>query len=307
MSATVYPPARWHGGATTYGPLPDHGRANVSLVLHTTETVGMPGFNDGDTAPHLVYDTRDRSWHQWADLNRYVGTMKGHSSGHWNCQAIQVEILAYSDKNPCPPNGWWVGELANEHYADLAQLYAWLIDEGLTGMDLHAEPVGGWLYGTSSPYRLNQQAFDLLQGLTAHGGVGGNTHWDTGVLDLTRIWNEATDGSTLPPVPIPPPSQEGTPMWPMFYTDGFSNPSGSGRSEWRENVKVLQHLVNRAGGAVDEDGLLGNATLVEIGHLTGMTVDQTVTGDHANALTDLLPQGGMVPHSHEAVTTISEA
>jgi len=305
MTALRYPPAHWRGGGTTYGPLPDHGRANVALVLHTTETVGMPGFNNGDTAPHLVYDTRDRTWHQWADLNRYVGTMKGHSTGHWNCQAIQVEILAYSDQNHCPPNGWWVGELANEHYADLAQLYAWLMAEGMVRDDLHAEPPGGWLYGTSSPHRLNQQQFDLFSGLTAHGGVGGNTHWDTGVLDLETIWLIAHDGELPPPVEPPPDQEAGTPMWPMYYTDGFNSPSGNGRTAWRDNVKVLQHLVNRAGGSVDEDGLLGNSTLAEIGQVTGMNIEQTVTGDHANALADLVPGGGdAVPHTHEAVTTI---
>ena len=191
-----YPPAVWNGRATAYGSNPDHGRVNRSLVLHTTETVGMPGFNNGDTGPHLTYDTRDRTWQQWAEFDRYVGTMKGHSTGHWNCQAIQVEILAYSSRDHCPPNGWWVGELANEHFADLAALYRWLIEMGMVGLDLHAEPPGGWLYGTQSPFRLTQPQFDLLNGLTAHGGVGGNTHWDTGVLDLQRIYDEATQGET---------------------------------------------------------------------------------------------------------------
>lgn len=302
-----YPKAKWVGGGTAYGSLPDHGRTNLALVLHTTETVGMPGFNDGDTAPHLVYDTRDGSWTQWVELDRYCGTMSGHSSGHWNCQAIQVEILAYSDGNLCPPNGWWVGELANEHMADLAELYAWLMGEGLVRSDLHEEPVGGWLYGTGSPYRLNQQAFDLFSGLTAHGGVGGNTHWDTGVLPLADIWAAAHDG----PIPIPPPTNpptEGQPMWPMHYSDGFDSPSGDGRTEWRDNVKVLQRLVNEAGGSVSVDGKLGNSTLSEIELLTDLDTGSTVTGDHANALYDLQPTGGggVAPHTHEATTTISE-
>ena len=304
-----YPAATWRGGATTYGPNPAHGRVSLALILHTTETVGMPSFGGGDTAPHLVYDPRDRTWQQWADFDRYVGTMKGHSTGHWNCQAIQVECLAYSDRNAAGSSGTWVGDFNSDHYQDLAQLYAWLISEGLVGTGLHAEPDGGWLYGTSSPHRMNQQTFDLFTGLSAHGGVGGNTHWDTGVLSLETIWALATDGDVPPPTEPPPPPGKGSPMWPMYYSDGFNSPSGNGRTEWRENVKVLQHLVNRAGGSVDEDGLLGNGTLNEIQDLTGLTVDQAVGGVHANALIDLVPtgDGSAVPHRHHAITTISES
>lgn len=298
-----YPAARWVGGATTYGPNPDHGRTRLALVLHTTETVGMPGFGNGDVAPHLTYDPRDRTWQQWADFNRYVGTMKGHSGGHSNCQAIQVECLAYSDRNQAGANGTWVGDFTSDHYQDLAQLFAWLISEGLVWDDVTPTPDGGWLYGTGSPYRMNQQTFDLFSGLTAHGAVGmGNSHWDTGVLDLSMIWALATDGDVPPPTePEPPPTEKGAPMWPMFYSDGFNSPTGNGRTEWRDNVKVLQHLVNRAGGSVDEDGLLGNDTLNEIANVTGLVVDQMVTGTHANALIDLVPtgDGSAVPHSHE--------
>ena len=288
MTALRYPPATWLGGGTTYGPLPDHSRANVALVLHTTETVGMPGFSNGDTAPHLVYDPRDRSWSQWADLSRYVGTMKGHSTGHWNCQAVQVEVLAYSDRSLAGSKGTWVGDFTNEHYADLAQMYAWLMAEGIVRDDLWAEPPGGWLYGSSSPHRMNQQQFDLFSGLTAHGGVGGNTHWDTGVLDLETVWLIAADGQLPPPTQPPPDQEAGAPMWPMYFTDGYDTPTDPGRTAWRDNVKVLQHLVNSAGGSVNVDGKLGNRTLTEVGQLTGLPINQTVTGDHANALTDLV-------------------
>lgn len=187
-----YPRASWHGGATTYGPLPDHGKQLLSLVLHTTETRGVPSFGNGDTAPHLVYDPRDRSWSQWADFDRYVGTMKGHSTGgHGNCQAIQVEIIAYSDRNAAGSQGLWVGDFTQEHYQDLAHLYRWLVDQGLTHWDLTPTPAGGWKYGTSSPHRMNSTQWDAFCGLTCHGAVPLNTHWDTGVLDLERIWDMA--------------------------------------------------------------------------------------------------------------------
>lgn len=297
-----YPPATWVGGATTYGPLPDHGKQYVKLVLHTTETRGMPGFSNGDTAPHLVYDPNTRTWTQWADFDRYVGTMKGHSSGHWNCQAIQVEIIAYSDRNAAQSvGGLWVGDFLPEHYADLAHLYRWLMAEGLTGLDLTPTPPGGWLYGTSSPHRLTPAQYDGLYGLTCHGAVPGNTHWDTGELDLEHLWLLATDSEQPPdpPDPTPPPDQEGEPMWPMYETDGYNSPSGKGRTAWRENVRVLQGMVNDAGGDVDEDGKLGPGTLAEVQDLTGLVVSNgTVTGAHANALARMGLPGGYVPHVH---------
>jgi len=171
--------------ATTYGPLPDHGKTNVKLVLHTTETVGMPGFNHGDSAPHYVYNPTTREWTMWAEYeDGYVGTLKGHTSaGHGNCQAFQVEILGYSDPNHSP----WVGDFTNENMEDLAEFYAWAMDRYGIGTDLTPVPDGGWLYGVSSPHRLCEEEWDEFSGLTCHGAVPMNTHYDTGVLDLDYI------------------------------------------------------------------------------------------------------------------------
>jgi len=134
--------------ATTYGPLPDHGKTNVKLVLHTTETVGMPGFNHGDSAPHYVYNPTTREWTMWAEYeDGYVGTLKGHTSaGHGNCQAFQVEILGYSDPNHSP----WVGDFTNENMEDLAEFYAWAMDRYGIGTDLTPTP-GRWTGTGSAP------------------------------------------------------------------------------------------------------------------------------------------------------------
>ena len=61
--------------ATIYGTLPDHDKTNVALVLHTSETVGMPSFGgDGSTAPHYVYAPTTRIWTMWAEYEYgYVG------------------------------------------------------------------------------------------------------------------------------------------------------------------------------------------------------------------------------------------
>ena len=177
------------GQATTYGPLPSHDRTAVALVYHTTETRGMPGFNHGDTAPHYVYDPRYRTWYVWAEWEAgYVGTLKGHSTGHYNCKAFQVEILAYSDQAAAASvGGIWVGDFTEDHYADLAEFLAWARDRYGVGGAVSATPAGGWLYGAGSPYRMAETDWYGFSGLTAHGAVPGNTHWDTGVLDLELI------------------------------------------------------------------------------------------------------------------------
>jgi hypothetical protein len=248
MKAKRWPGASWHGGATTYGPLPDHGLTQVALVLHTTETVGMPSFQGGDTAPHFTYDPRDGSWQQWADLDRYVGTMKGHSSGgHANCKAIQVEILAYSDRNACPANGTWVGDFADRHYAALADLYAWLIGQAWVGVDLTPTPDGGWRYGAGSGLRLTEGQWAAFSGLTAHGAVPLNSHWDTGVLDLEYVWLLATEDEAMDLWTIGTESKTWEEqVWNMVLAVGGTiNPNQNSAQvqqwlPWKTNVRLVQ-------------------------------------------------------------------
>jgi len=181
--------------ATTYGPLPDHGYTNVKLILHTTETVGMPGFNNGDYAPHYVYAPSTGIWTKWAEYeDGRVGTLKGHETNHANDMAFQVEILGYSDSAHEP----WVGHFTDQNYQDLADFFAWSIGRYGIGTDVTPTPATGWLAGVNATTRGTWDEYVALRGLSAHGFVAGNTHWDTGVLDLQRIRDLAV-GITPPP------------------------------------------------------------------------------------------------------------
>lgn len=293
----------YKGRARIYGPLPTHGQTPC-IVLHTTETRGMPSFGGGDTAPHYVYDPANRRWYVWAEYEAgYVGTMKGHNTGgHSNCGAYQVEIIAYSDGAAAGSSGLWVGDFTEAHYADLASFVAWARDRyGFSGA-VTPTPAGGWRYGTSSPHRLTDAAWAAFDGLTCHGAAPRNTHWDTGVLDLELIADLASGGVPPPPLEPPPePDPEVNTVYPMYETDGYATPTGKGRTSKREDVRVLQGLTNDAGGDVSEDGKLGPGTLNEIGRLTGLAVKGEVTGAHGNALRRKAYQqgGGEWPeHSH---------
>jgi hypothetical protein len=174
----------------TYGDLPDHGFENVKLVLHTTETKGMPSFGGGSTAPHYVYAPLTGLWTMFAEYDDgRVGTMKGHATNHANDSAFQVEILAYSNEDHRP----WVGEFTDANYDDLAAFYRWAIDRYPIGAAVTPTPAGGFKYGASAPTRGTEDAYNAFSGVTCHGWVYGNSHWDTGVLDLQRIHDLATE------------------------------------------------------------------------------------------------------------------
>ena len=184
-----------HVKATIYGELPTHGRAALACVFHTTETRGLPWYSGGDVAPHYTYDTRTRIFHEHAspDLG-YVGTMKGHSTGgHGNCKAIQLEIVAYSSREGADESGGLhVSEFSDDHFKDLSHFWGWVRDTWGLEDRLFGPPAGGrFMYGTSSPYRMSPEEWEEFSGLTAHGAVPLNSHWDTGELDLLRIWTQA--------------------------------------------------------------------------------------------------------------------
>jgi len=192
-----YPPAVAGEKAEIYGTLPDHGQTKVAIVLHTTETAGYPGFSENDTAPHYVYAPQTRTWTRMAEFeDGYVGTLKGHSTGgHGNCKALQVEILGYTDGTIGDP---WVGDFTDENYADLADFVRWARDRYDIEEEVYEEPAGGWAFGTSSPFRMTDAEWAAFSGLTAHGAVPRNRHWDTGVLDLRRIHDlSLEEGDTM--------------------------------------------------------------------------------------------------------------
>ena len=55
-----YPPATWKGDGDSGGAYSseDGVLGPWRVVIHTTETSGMPGYNGGLYAPHLTYDPR---------------------------------------------------------------------------------------------------------------------------------------------------------------------------------------------------------------------------------------------------------
>lgn len=197
----LFPGSEDRRGGVVYGALPTHGRTKVAVVYHTTETRGVPGFRSGATAPHYLYHPVEDRWIRYAEYeDGYVGTLKGHrTGGHGNCKAFQVEIVAYSDRD-ASAGGIWVGDFTDQHYAELTRFWLWARDRYNIDDQVTPTPDGGWRYGTGSPYRMSDDRWESFSGLTAHGAVPRNSHWDTGVLDLERVAATNTTGEDMYPI-----------------------------------------------------------------------------------------------------------
>jgi len=246
----------------TYGPLPTHGRTKVALVLHTTETTGMPGFGNGSRGPHYTYGLRTRLWTKWAEYeDGYVGTLTGHTTGgHLNCKALQVETIGYSNLNYSPN----VLEMTNENYEDLAAFYRWARERYGIGNVVTPTPPGGWLYGTSSKYRMSHAEWDAFSGLTCHGAVPSTRHWDTGLMDLSRI-HALSNGDVIdPPPPIDPPVTEEYIMQTVRQGDGYlAKKDGKRRAVKSLQVMLADHGFadkNTQDGQCAADGAFGSGT-----------------------------------------------
>ena len=94
-------------------------------------------------------------------------------------------------------------------------------------------------------------------------------------------------------------------LYPFYYTDGYTNPVPPGRSHKRDDVRVLQARLNVLGAnpSLDEDGKLGESSLMAVEQITGIAVENgTVTGQHGAVLERKTANlgGGTVapPHTH---------
>lgn len=192
-----------------YGPL-WFDKYPIAIVAHTTETKGLPDYGGGASAPQITIDPAKQVVYQHQPLDRRGGALRGTKRVHtdtgvWsvmNEKAFHIEIIGYSDKAVVAKYGGgrrWVGDFDDDDYAFIADVTHYIKDLFGIGDALHALPAGdSWKAGISSPHRLGAKQWEQFDGMTAHGGVFGQTHWDTGVLDLFRIWTPNQGDDMIP-------------------------------------------------------------------------------------------------------------
>lgn len=152
------------------------------LVLHTTETVGFPGYGAGASQPHLtirLVGQTGLSVRQHQPLNIGARALLGVSTNTANC--VQVEQCMYSDKSLARSvGGLWVGDLSAQQLLTLGEFYAALCD--LCGIP--ARGLGG-------DRRMSQSAWLGFSEICGHVNVPQNSHWDCGALNYVSALAQA--------------------------------------------------------------------------------------------------------------------
>lgn len=285
----------------SYGPLWDD-RYPIAIVLHTTETLGLPSYNtdsdaDMEINPHLTMKPgKDFTVWRHTDLEERSGALRGSRQVYRDTgvntvmgeKAINIEIIGYSSKATVDKYGGgrrWVGHFGDDDYESIAQVVAWIIDQFDLGYAFTPQPVNGWLYGMKAATRGSAPAWENLQGTTAHGWVFGQSHWDTGVLNLAHVVNLANDintgnGTVPPPPPDDPEDDIVTKLPTLRRNDGFK----AGRPEMKPFVKKMQACLaiegqvpaNTFDADHSPDGLFGSGTEASVRNfqkVKGLTVD----------------------------------
>lgn len=192
-----YPPATWKGNGKSGGSYID---VPAKVVLHTTETEGLPGYTGGATAPHLTYNPKTRKWFQHTNLDTAARALRNLKGGVETNRAVafQVEIICYSAKyiSDQKPSRLWVGDLPDTAYDDLRAFVAWtkvpLVWPGRQALTAGQSMATG--------FRLSGRDWLGYHGVIGHQHVPENVHWDPGAFDWAQLigddmaWNKPEDG-----------------------------------------------------------------------------------------------------------------
>lgn len=239
MLPSRYPPARWlgngkSGGSYTGGPW--------KIVLHTTETSGLPSYSGGYSAPHLTYDPRSRVWYQHTSLLVAARALRNASGGAQTNrdQALQVEIICYSDRSKTVgySNRLWVGELPDTAYADLREFIDWASVVFGVKKRWRGKQAFSYAEANAPGYKFTQEEWDAWDGVCGHQDVPeGNTHWDPGALN----WHLLMGDNTILAEDF---------MYPIRRNDG----TPTQRPERKEDVRYIQYRLRDLGYEAGDDG-----------------------------------------------------
>lgn len=254
MAATRYPKATWKGDGNSGGSF--IGKP-WRVVLHTTETEGMPGYGGGASAPHLTYDPRSHRWYQHTSLGVAARALRNPSGGVQTnrANAIQVEIICYSAKSVAdqdPADRDWVAELDDQAIADLQAFIKWCGTEFGVKNVWPGKQAYSYAQANASGFRMSGTAWYAFNGVCAHQHVPENTHWDTGALRWDKLMGEE----------ITPEAQY---MFPIRRGDGGSA-DVNGK---KEDVRHYQYKLKDFGVDVGTDGLADQAFLDAIFNIVG--------------------------------------
>jgi len=171
------------------------------VVLHTTETETIPGYLNGEVAPHLTYDpANDR----WVQHNSFViagrALFNGPGGGETNRQnALQVEIVCYSDKGIADKvDGIWVGDLEIDHIAAIRAFIDWCVDNYDVKLKWPGKQALSYGGANAPGFRMTMSAWEAFDGVCGHQHIPENYHWDPGALDWATLMAEEEEEVVTP-------------------------------------------------------------------------------------------------------------
>lgn len=161
------------------------------VVIHTTETVGTPGYDDGKSSPHVTYNPKTRIFVQHTPFTtacRALRNLEGGVQTNRN-NALQLEIVCYSDKSVADERATrlWVGDLPDTAYTDIATFLKTLTKYYNFNFKLIRIPRPKPRFGYDSPARMGEQEWNEFNGLCGHFEVPEQTHWDPGAFSFERL------------------------------------------------------------------------------------------------------------------------
>lgn len=189
MAASRYPKATWlgkgqSGGSMTGGP--------YKVVLHTTETAGIPTYSGGATAPHLTYYAAKRQWVQHVSFLYAARALRNEAGGVQTNRdsALQVEIVAYSDKNMVDKYGGGrvkVSQLTEANLGDLADFLKWASREFGVKLRWPGKQALSYSQANARGFRMTGPEWDAYGGVCGHQHVPENFHWDPGAIRWSSL------------------------------------------------------------------------------------------------------------------------
>ncbi len=180
---TTWLPGWQHITPTKPGATPRRPGAPPRLVLHSDEVptaVMRRLFEQHPWPPQLWGDLRTGEALQGIPLDRTgyaLAAVSGTETNHQgNC--VQIELHMRAADAPWLPDdqlmllGAWVEQICA---ARGIPLVAWLPTRGPEA------------YGAGAPGRMTRHQWETFSGVCLHQHVHGNSHWDTGALNLPRV------------------------------------------------------------------------------------------------------------------------
>jgi len=152
------------------------------LLLHTTETVGWPGYSGGDSAPTLTVNPHVQQVRQHFPLNGSARALRDPTNTpvrENRDNIVQVEICWFA-KNAPNMDDWTLRKIA--------EIAAFLNME----WELPIRAVPKWYAypqtaAQDAEQRMSSAEFDAYTGILAHMHASGNTHGDTGAINISKI------------------------------------------------------------------------------------------------------------------------